>query len=863
MSHRRITRSLRLRYIVGLSVIALLVTASFITMQRVVSEQKGFAALINLAGHQSGLTNRIAYFSNLLATTDDETDFDMAKAQVGRAINKMRSAQEIIRNGAPDKGIPKATNPNLEIIFTDPMVGLDRALENYLGQAEIIYESSPEEINTQSAAYLYLTTYGPHVLEPMLDAVVDEFENIGDRAIMRIESLELGIWLATIITLILEATLIFWPFEKNFKKSFRSLEESVEELSKTKERLLNAQDLASVGDWRLDVQTGGMTWSSQIYQICGISRDTFEATAKSAVSLIHPEDRFKVRKTVTKALRTQEVLNLENRVIRPDGREVSVNQRVQGRKRADGKHELIGTIQDITLLQSIEKEREQLVAAIEQTGEMIVITDPEGIISYVNPSFEKLTGYSKQEIKGESLQILKSDEQSAQYYDNMWKVISRGKNFCGRLIKKRKDGSPFTVDINVSPICGTNGRILNYVSVIRDISDQEKMEEQLRQVQKMESIGRLTGGVAHDFNNILGVISGYAELAKENVTRDSIIYADLEEILDATRRSANIVRQLLTFSRQQAIAPTVLDINNTISGMLKMLRRLIGEDIELVWTPGPDLATIKIDPTQVDQVITNLCINSRGAITGTGTIMISTDMIVIDNSNAHLFPDGYPGRFIRLWVSDDGCGIDHDHLDKIFEPFFTTKKAGHGTGLGLATVYGIVKQNNGFIQVKSSIDEGSTFIIAFPVCEEETVPGREPGPEKMRRGNGQTILLVEDDRQILRLTETMLTQLNYRVLVAEKPSQAIDIAHARASEIDLLLTDVVMPEMNGKELAHEIIGSNPIMRHIYMSGYTYDAIADRNILTEEDNFISKPFSMITMSQKLHQVFSEGPESLAN
>ena len=381
-------------------------------------------------------------------------------------------------------------------------------------------------------------------------------------------------------------------------------------------------------------------------------------------------------------------------------------------------------------------------------------------------------------------------------------------------------------------------------------AEKDKLQAQFAQAQKMESVGRLAGGVAHDYNNMLGVILGYTELALEILAPDDPLRHHLQEILAATRRSAGITRQLLAFSRQQPISPKVLDLNETVESLLKMLRRLIGEDICFSWQPGAHSSTVYMDPAQVDQVLVNLCVNARDAIDDVGKISIETDIRSFDQAYCADNPGCVPGDFVLLAVSDDGCGMNPETLEKIFEPFFTTKQIGKGTGLGLATVYGIVKQNNGFINVYSEPDQGTTFRIYLPRhegAEEQALKESKAAPDA--RGN-ETLLLVEDEPTILRMTTMMLQRLGYRVLAADNPEQAIALAEAYADKIQLMITDVVMPEMNGRELAARLREIHPEIKVLFMSGYTADVIAHRSVLEKGVNFIQKPFSKKDLADKV-------------
>jgi PAS domain S-box-containing protein len=393
----------------------------------------------------------------------------------------------------------------------------------------------------------------------------------------------------------------------------------------------------------------------------------------------------------------------------------------------------------------------------------------------------------------------------------------------------------------------------------REASEQNRklLENQLMQAQKMESVGRLAGGVAHDYNNMLSVIIGYAELAMDNVDPADPLKDDLKEILKAGRRSAEITRQLLAFARQQTIEPRVLDLNDTVEGMLKMLRRLIGEDIDLAWLPEPGLWPVKMDPSQIDQLLANLCVNARDAIAGVGKLTIETDRVTFDEAYCADHAGFVPGEFVLLAVSDDGCGMDKQTRDKIFDPYFTTKALGKGTGLGLATVYGIVKQNNGFINVYSEPKKGTTFKIYLPRHAGRAEHVEMQSMEQIPAGRGETVLIVEDEPAILKIGVKMLVKLGYQVLTANSPGEALRLAGQHAGAIDLLITDVVMPAMNGRELAIQLSGLRPDLKTLFMSGYTADVIAHRGVLDEGVNFIPKPLSMKVLAVKLRAVLDNG------
>jgi two-component system cell cycle sensor histidine kinase/response regulator CckA len=583
-----------------------------------------------------------------------------------------------------------------------------------------------------------------------------------------------------------------------------------------------------------------------------------EATGKplqAIFRIVNEHTRATLEDPVGKVLQSGRVVGLANHTVllQRDGRGVPIDDSgapildVQGRIQG-----VVLVFRDISERRRVLAQQEKLLMAIEQVGEAVVITDPDGTIEYVNPAFERTTGYSRAEAVGQNPRILKSGKQDKKFYRRLWETVASGKTYQGRMINRRKDGTLYTDEATISPVFDANEEIVSYVAVKRDVTAQLALEEQLHQAQKMESVGRLAGGVAHDFNNMLGVILGHAELAMKQVQPHSPVYADLQEIHKAAQHSADLTRQLLAFARKQTALPQVIDLNTTVSGMIAMLRRLIGEEIELVWRPGANLWPVKIDPAQTDQLLANLCVNARDAIGGVGKITIETKNVVIDETYCAKHSDAKPGQQVMLEISDNGCGMDEEILNNLFEPFFTTKALGKGTGLGLSTVYGIVQQNGGFVDVISQPGQGATFRIYLPrTLENLKVIGK---PLVRCAGQGsETVLLVEDEGLILRLAKTVLERLGYTVLATRTPLEALAKAERYAHTIHLLMTDVVMPGMNGSQLKERIQNLIPDLKVLFMSGYTADAVAHRGILDGDIHFLQKPFSIQSLAEKVREV----------
>lgn len=423
------------------------------------------------------------------------------------------------------------------------------------------------------------------------------------------------------------------------------------------------------------------------------------------------------------------------------------------------------------------------------------------------------------------------------------------------------DGATRHIKANGMALLGADGTAERMIGVNEDITatilaenERVKLENQLHQAQKMESIGRLAGGIAHDFNNMLGVIRGHAELILMDLEPSHPLYASMMEIRSASERSSNLTRQLLAFARKQNVIPRSLNLNETVANMLNMLRRLIGENIKLSWLPCDDIWPVMIDPSQVDQILANLCVNARDAIFDVGNITITTTTVAV-NDSVSLDVGCPPGEYVLLEVNDDGSGMDSETADRIFEPFFTTKEAGKGTGLGLATVYGAVKQNNGFIFVSSKPGQGTVFSIYLPRYAGGEAQERKQGKVTSIMGGRETILVVEDELKLLKMTSLILEKLGYTVLSASDPNDALRLARKHSSEISLLVTDVIMPHMNGKELADHILSFRPDMKVIFMSGYTGDIISQHGVQKEGKPYIQKPFMAEELASKVRLTLS--------
>ncbi len=520
---------------------------------------------------------------------------------------------------------------------------------------------------------------------------------------------------------------------------------------------------------------------------------------------------------------------------------------------------LVRTIRGTLAMHTIQREHHtaeeslrKLSRAVEQSGDQVVVTDRHGTIEYVNPAFEALTGYSHAEACGQNTRILKSGEQRPEFYQEMWKTILAGTVYRGTLVNRKKSGELYSVEQSISPVRDSEGRITHFISNGRDLTERLRLEAELRQAQKMDAIGHLAGGVAHDFNNLLTIITSYSELALDDVHRNSSLEAKIQEILQAARRAAELTRQLLAFSRKQPQALRVVELNPVISRIAKTLPRLIGEDIEFSFTPGPGLGRVRVDPVQIEQILMNLASNARDAMPQGGHLRIETSNLLLDEEYMHRKPAVIPlGHYALITVSDDGSGIAPEHLPHIFEPFYTTKPLGEGTGLGLATVYGIVKQNRGFIWAYSEPEMGTVFRIYLPCVAVEKYASENDTVKTERPARGsETVLIVEDEHAVRKATAEFLGLQGYTVLEAKDGVDALSVAKNHGATIHLVVTDVVMPNMSGGQLAMELSDLRPETRLLFVSGYAGKTVLDHKVFDLETNFLQKPYTLKQLSAKI-------------
>ncbi|NLP06561.1 PAS domain-containing protein [Candidatus Fermentibacteria bacterium] len=646
-----------------------------------------------------------------------------------------------------------------------------------------------------------------------------------------------------------------------------------ERLRASEERLRLALQAGNGVVWDWDVADDTRRWNETGSDAFGWTEClAADQTAEWWKDRIHPEDRRRVIDKLFAAIDNAkaDLWNDEYRFLNAGGSYIHVSDQGRILRDADGRAvRIIGVMADVTVRRRAEEEGQRIRDLLMMTEMLSGVGGWEWDVLMQRMTWTEGT-YRIHDLDPESLPPGSPEhiERSLACYDKEDREL-----VADAFRRCVETGEPYDLECRLTTAAGRrlrvrtlgravreNGRIVRVIGNIQDITDikrleeeREKLQAQFLQAQKMESVGRLAGGVAHDFNNLLMGIMNCADLCRSAIAPDHPARRWLDEITAEVQRSAKLVHQLLAFARRQIVAPRAIDLNDAISGMLKLIRHLIGEDIELAWLPCRDAWPVNIDPGQVDQILANLCINARDAIGGVGRITIETENTVIDDTYCSAHQDSRPGQHVMLAVSDTGSGMDQETLDHIFEPFFTTKPVGQGTGLGLATVYGIVKQNSGFINVYSEPGQGTILRIYLPRHKGDAgkVEPRDvvaPPPH-----GSETVLLVEDENSVRLTTAEFLEQLGYRVLTAETPEEALNLAASNVCAIHLLITDVVMPVMSGRDLASRLAEAHPDLKCLFISGYTANVIAHRGILDEDVHFLAKPFNCSDLARKVRQV----------
>jgi PAS domain S-box-containing protein len=633
----------------------------------------------------------------------------------------------------------------------------------------------------------------------------------------------------------------------------------------SEERLRQAVRVSGIGIFDHDHIANTLYWSPELRTIRGVDAEV-TPTLELYYSRVHPDDLEKVVELLHRGFDPtgDGIFDFEHRLLLPDGsvRWNSTRSQTFFEGRGERRHQVrtVGAVRDITAQKHAQEELKKLASVVEMSHEFIAIATLEKNVIYLNNAGMNLVGIDNSEAaQYKTIFDFFPDANRARAAEDLYPAVMKSGFWSGEFqLRHFRTGAPVEVDLTGFLIRDDEGAPLYIATVARDITEPKKaaaektkLEDSLLRAQKMEAVGRLAGAVAHDFNNMLTVILGFAELAQAKVLEPEVLRSHLAEIVKAAERSRELTRQLLGFSRQQAIAPKPANLNSIVEELRNPLTRLIGEDIELLFYPAPNLWTALLDSSQVNQILMNLAVNARDAMPGGGKLTIETANIQANEEYARAQANCTPGDYVMVAISDNGIGMSRETQTQMFEPFFTTKERGKGTGLGLATVYGIVRQNGGFVNVYSEINEGTTLRIYFPrvVGESEFL---EPPRTAARAGAGG-VLLVEDDDLVRAVTTAALKSIGYTPMVASGAQEALRICAQSGPDIQLILTDVVMPEMNGAELRDRVKAIRPDIKVLFMSGYTSNVIMTHGVLQGDVHFIQKPFSIEELSRKIAEI----------
>ncbi len=653
--------------------------------------------------------------------------------------------------------------------------------------------------------------------------------------------------IATVLFFLLLSAPVIIIYTKSLRKyldALRDSEEKYKELTNSLPQVVFETDA-----------TGKLTFVNQnAFDLFGYTEEDFNK-GLNALQVIIPEDRDRAMKNIQKILNGDILVGEEYTALRKDGTtflvEIHSNLFMHDNKPMG----LRGLIIDLSKSKKMETDLKRRAMAMDQSTETIVITDTKGLITYVNPAFEKTTGYSHAEALGKNPRILQSGKHDAMFYHELWQTISKGKTWSGRFVNRKKDRSQYTEEATISPVFSDEGEIVNYVAVKRDISDKLKLEAQLQQAQKMEAIGNLAGGIAHDFNNILFPLVGYAEMLKLDLPVDSPLHGHIDEILHAALRSKDLVKQILMFSRQgdQDIKP--IKLQPIVKEAIKLLRSSIPTTIDIQQGIDPDCGVVVADPTQIHQIVMNLATNAYHAMEKTGgklTVNLKEVALAVEDLKD---PAMIPGKYVCLTVADNGPGMEKSIIDRIFDPYFTTKKEGRGTGLGLAVVHGIVKSHDGDISVYSEPGNGAEFKVYLPVIKEQKETAKVETDMPIQKGD-ERILLVDDEDIIVQMEKQMLERLGYHVTARTSSVEALEAFRAKPDKFDVVITDMTMPNMTGDKLAAEIMKIRSDIPVILCTGFSEMMSKEKAAALGIKGFLMKPIVMKELSSVIRKVLDQ-------
>lgn len=624
-------------------------------------------------------------------------------------------------------------------------------------------------------------------------------------------------------------------------------------------RLQHIVDTAQEGIWAIDVDNKTTFANAKMAALLGYT--TEEMIGTSLFHFMDDEAKAIARLSMDRRQKGENEL-LEFRFRRKDGTPTWLLVNANPILSDDGTYiGALAMISDINERRRTEAEMRLQAAALSAAANAITITDRNGVVAWINPALTALTGYTADEVIGKNpRELFKSGAQDQTFYKHLWDTIQTGKAWRGEMTNRRKDGTLYSENLTITPVRnGPGGEITHFIAIKQDLTEEKRLQSQFLQAQKMESVGRLAGGIAHDFNNLLTVINGMAELASTNLKEGDPLHADLGEIRRAGERAAALTRQLLAFSRKQVMRPQVLSLSTLVADLRSLLQRIIGEDIMLVVAPTTSTSRVKADPGQIEQAIMNLVVNARDAMPNGGVLTIQTEDVEHCAACAAGMSSAYAGPYVLLSVSDTGTGMDDATRARLFEPFFTTKELGKGTGLGLATVYGIVEQSGGCTSVDTALGRGTTFKIYLPQVAEAAQASRPVVAAPVETAT-ETILVVEDEDGVRHMAQRMLTTAGYTVLTARSGAEALLMLRRHQGIVDLMLTDVVMPELSGPDLAARAAEIRPEMKVLFTSGHTENAALRRSVCDNPAHFIGKPYTKTDLMHKVREALEAPPRA---
>jgi len=636
-------------------------------------------------------------------------------------------------------------------------------------------------------------------------------------------------------------------------------QQAMEKLQETAAQLLEAQHLAGLGHYRFDAQAGTWTSSEQLDEIFGILDPAFVRDVTGWMDIIHPQDRAELRRYLNDVvLKGHAPFDRIYRIIRLNDRQ---ERWVHGLGKLVLDHAgrtqlMVGVIQDITERKRAEEQMHVQLSALAATANGIVITDRAGDITWVNPSFTRITGYSAEEAIGQNPRVLKSGEHPREFYGNLWATVLAGNVWHSELVNKRKDGQLYTEEMTITPVRGAAGQLTHFVAIKQDVTARRKLENHLRRAQKMEAIGTLAGGIAHDFNNMLGAMFGFGYLLRQDTQGNPAAQESVEEILKAAGRAKELVKQILTFSRQCETSRQAIHLDTVVKEAMKFLRASLPADIQTEIKLAADAPAVLADPTQIYQVTLNLATNALHAMEGRrGQITVTLEAFQPEEPFLKTHLEFHPVQYARLTVADTGHGMDARTLERIFEPFFTTKPVGHGTGLGLAVVHGIVQSHEGVITVESQVGQGTTFSVYFPA---QTTPAAvtAAAADQPVQGRGQNILLVDDEPALTASLGQLLARLNYQVTTRNHARAALELFGKNPAQFDLIITDLTMPEINGLEVARQCHILRPDLPVVLTSGHAPELTAEKLRAAGIYELLEKPVSPQTIAEALQRALAK-------